>query len=99
MRVIGYSIVSKEALAKPALLPPEHLELLVRMEHDRWSADRVLEGWTLNAFRDNKRKHHLNLVPYDELTETIKQLDRDSVFQMIEILDSEGYVISPPNTL
>ena len=94
MRAIGYSIVSKEALSKPAVLPPEHLELLARMEHDRWSADRVLDGWTLNAVRDNKRKHHPNLVPYDELTEPIKQLDRDSVLQMIEILDSEGYVIS-----
>jgi len=33
-------------------------------------------------------------VPYDELTEPIKQLDRDSVLQMIEILDREGYVMT-----
>ena len=85
--------MSKETLSKPAVLPPQHLELLARMEHDRWWADRVLDGWTLNAVRDNKRKHHPNLVPYDELTEPIKQLDRESVLQMIEILDSEGYVV------
>jgi hypothetical protein len=94
MRSLGYSIVSKETPAEPVLLQSEQLELLARMEHDRWWADRVLDGWTLNAVRDNKRKYHPNLVPYDELTEPIKQLDRDSVLQMIAILDSEGYVIA-----
>ena len=97
MRSLGYSIMSKEAPAEPVLLQSEQLELLARMEHDRWWADRVLDGWTLSAVRDNKRKYHPNLVPYDELTEPIKQLDRDSVLQMIEILDSEGYVIARSN--
>jgi hypothetical protein len=89
--------VSKEALVEPVALQSEQLELLARMEHDRWWADRVLDGWTLNELRDNKRKYHPNLVPYDELTEPIKQLDRDSVLQMVEILNSEGYVIAPSN--
>ena len=97
MRALGYSVVSKEALAEPVVLQQDQLELLARMEHDRWWADRVLDGWTLNALRDNKRKHHPNLVPYDELTEPIKQLDRDSVLQMVEILSLEGYVIARLN--
>ena len=89
--------MAKEALAEPVVLQQDQLELLARMEHDRWWADRVLDGWTLNALRDNKRKHHPNLVPYDELTEPIKQLDRDSVLQMLEILSLEGYVIARLN--
>jgi hypothetical protein len=97
LRALGYSIVSKEALVEPVALQSEQLELLARMEHDRWWADRVLDGWTLNELRDNKRKYHPNLVPYDELTEPIKQLDRDSVLQMVEILNGEGYVIARSN--
>jgi hypothetical protein len=97
MRALGYSVVSKEVLSEPLVLQPEQLELLARMEHDRWWADRILDGWTFNAVRNNQRKFHPNLVPYVELTETIKQLDRDSVLQMIEILDSEGYVIAGSN--
>ena len=97
LRALGCSIVSKEALVEPVALQSEQLELLARMEHDRWWADRVLDGWTLNEIRDNKRKYHPNLVPYDELTEPIKQLDRDSVLQMVEILNSEGYVIARSN--
>jgi hypothetical protein len=97
MRALGYSILSKEVLSESLVLQPEQLELLARMEHDRWWADRILDGWTFNAVRDNQRKYHPHLVPYVELTETIKQLDRDSVLQMIEILDSEGYVIAGSN--
>ena len=94
MRAVDYCIVPKQALADSLVLLPDQLELLARMEHDRWWADRVLDGWTHNAVRDNKRKFHPNLVPYKELTEPIKQLDRDSVLQMIEILDNEGLTIA-----
>lgn len=94
MRALDYCIVPKQALADSLVLLPDQLELLARMEHDRWWADRILDGWTHNAVRDNKRKFHPNLVPYEELAEPIKQLDRDSVLQMIEILDNEGLTIA-----
>ena len=79
------------------MLQPAQLELLARMGHDRWWADRILDGWTFNVVRNNQRKYHPSLVPYDELTEPVKQRERDSVLQMIEILDSEGYVIARSN--
>jgi hypothetical protein len=94
MRALGYRLVPKEEQAEGLVLSPDQLELLARMEHDRWWADRLLDGWTLHAERDNQRKFHPNLVPYDELTEPIKQLDRDSVLQMIAILDREGFVMT-----
>lgn len=94
MRALGYRIVPKDEQVVPVVLSHDQLELLARMEHDRWWADRILDGWTHNLVRDNQRKFHPNLVPYDELTEPIKQLDRDSVLQMVEILDGEGYVMT-----
>lgn len=94
MRALGLRIVSKDEQVDPVVLTSDQLELLARMEHDRWWADRMLDGWTFHAVRDNQRKFHPNLVPYDELTEPIKQLDRDSVLQMVEILDGEGYVMT-----
>ena len=94
MRALGYRIVPKNEQAEGVVLSSDQLELLARMEHDRWWADRLLDGWTLHVERDNQLKFHPNLVPYDELTEPIKQLDRDSVLQMIEILDREGFVMT-----
>ncbi len=94
MRAIGCQLVPREsAMAEPATLTPHELELLARMEHDRWWADRALDGWQVGPVRDNARKIHPNMVPYDELTEPIKQLDRDSVLQMMDVLAREGQVI------
>jgi hypothetical protein len=94
MRAVGYRIVARGEGSDPTVLNPDELEMLARMEHDRWAADRLLDGWTHGPVRDNKRKLHPNLVPYDKLTERVKQLDRDSVLQMVEILSAEGLVIT-----
>jgi len=94
MRAVGCRVVSRSDGSEPTALSPEELELLARMEHNRWVADRLLDGWKHDAVRCNKRKLHPSLVPYDELTEPIKQLDRDSVLQMVEILGTEGLAIT-----
>lgn len=78
---------------EPARFAPEEMETLARMEHGRWWADRALDGWKFGDPRDNKRKLHPSMVPYEELTERIKQLDRDSVDQMVRILDREGSIV------
>ena len=55
-----------------------HLEVerLARIEHDRWAADRYLAGWVYGPTRDNARKIHPQLIPYDELSKPMKDLDR-----------------------
>lgn len=94
MRAIGCQIVPREGNTRPVVtLQGDELELLSRMDHDRWWADRSLDGWRHGLVRDNTAKVHPNMVPYEELTEPIKQLDRDSVLQMVEILAQEGLVI------
>ena len=37
------------------------------LEHRRWAADRQLNGWRFGAVRDDRRKHHPDLIPFDEL--------------------------------
>lgn len=94
MRAVGCRIVVKREGCEATVLSSDELEILARMEHARWEADRLLDGWTYGAVRDDKRKIQPNLVPYDELTEANKQKDRNSVLQMVEILVSEGLMIS-----
>jgi|GEM_PF-2993398 len=45
------------------------------LEHRRWAADRQLNGWRFGAVRDNGRKHHPDLVPFDDLSQTIQDHD------------------------
>jgi hypothetical protein len=94
MRAVGCRIVTREeAAGATATLLLEEIELLARMDHDRWWADRALDGWQWGAVTARSDKIHANMVPYDELTEPIKQLDRDSVQQMVDTLAYEGLVI------
>jgi ABC-type multidrug transport system ATPase subunit len=56
-----------------------HLDELAACEHYRWMASRILDGWQYAPVRDNERKHHPDILPYDQLSETIREKDRACV--------------------
>lgn len=62
------------------------IELLARMEHDRWWAERLLDGWRHGVARDDARRIHPDLVPYDQLTGAIKEYDRNTVRNIAMLL-------------
>jgi len=74
-------------------LNADELEVLSIMEHNRWWADRALNGWKFGSVRNDIQKVHPNMLPYDNLSEADKQKDRDSVLEMINILRGEGAII------
>ena len=57
----------------------EEVELLAKMEHARWNADKLLAGWTYGPERDNDNKIHPCIVPWADLTEEIREYDREAV--------------------
>ena len=65
------------------------------MEHGRWNAERLLEGWKLGPNRDHDKKISPYLVAWEELPEKIKQYDRDAVKALPEKLREYGYEIIP----
>jgi voltage-gated potassium channel Kch len=66
----------------------EEVERLARDEHERWCAERKRQGWTHGATRCDRRKHHPNLVPWDDprLDEAAKEVDRTAVRRLPAIL-------------
>lgn len=72
---------------------PQEVEKLARIEHDRWSADRYLNGWKYGPVRDNDEKIHPELIAYDDLTEDMKDLDRYTVRLMPALLGRQGLAI------
>ena len=93
MRAIGCRIVPQDTAVAPATLSAQELEQLSIMEHNRWWADRALDGWTPGSPRNDVNKVHPNMVPYEELSEADKQKDRDNVNNMIKVLGREGMVV------
>ncbi len=68
-------------------------ELLARNTHENWARQRIAEGWRYGPQRDDERKEHPNLVPYEELSEADKEYDRSTAMETIKAILALGYRI------
>jgi hypothetical protein len=55
------------------------VEGLAVAEHRRWMAEKIVANWRHAAERDDARRLHPSIRPYDELSEAEKQKDRNTV--------------------
>jgi hypothetical protein len=75
------------------------LEAAARLEHRRWSAERLVAGWRPGEVRDLQRRRHQNLVPYEALPEADKAKDRETVLDLTAVLSHAGRTPVPWRTL
>jgi len=68
----------------------DELEQLARAEHDRWKAAKLLDGWTRGDVRDDDAKAHPDIVPYDDLDEPTKDLDREQIRMISRLAGRAG---------
>jgi hypothetical protein len=66
---------SRDELARAAAIMDDAVEAIARVNHDKWAAERISQGWRYGAQRDDARKLHPDLVPYEHLTEAEKRFD------------------------
>ena len=64
------------------------IEDLAEAEHNRWSAEKKLQGWTYGAIRDDAAKLHPCLVGYAALPEVEKEKDRVMWHQLIKFVQT-----------
>lgn len=64
------------------------LDILARMEHERWAAPLWLGNWEAGP-RDDARRIHNNLVPFDELDQDTKVYDTEQVKAAVQYLMGE----------
>jgi RyR domain len=54
-------------------------------QHDAWCADKLAAGWRFGPMKDEGRKEHSSLVPYDQLPPTERA--KDALFgAIVEVL-------------
>ena len=68
-------------------------EEIAKNVHEVWSAGRIQEGWTYGEARDDARKHHPCLVPYEDLTETEKEYNRHTSQETLKLIMKLGFKI------
>ena len=66
------------------------LEQLSVLEHQRWMLDKQANGWTLGKLDTQLRKHP-DMIPYDQLDESVKDYVRVSVRNIPAYLKAIGY--------
>ncbi len=69
---------------------PEAMELIAQAEHNRWNAERLLNGWRYAPQTDKARRHHNNLLPYHQLPDEIKTYDRSALSEILKLVKSRG---------
>lgn len=80
LRAIGCELADLADVREPvAQFTTIEVELLAEMEHTRWNAERWLAGWRYGTPSDKLRRINENLVFWNELHDSIKQYDRESV--------------------
>ena len=79
LRVIDCTLAPASSQLPAFALTDQELEALAIHEHDRWMTERQGQGWRHGTARDNKRKLHPDLVPWDKLSAESQEKDRDAV--------------------
>ena len=81
------SYKEKAALIAGRKLTPELQLKLLKAEHNRWWAERLLGDWRVGV-RDDTRRIHPNLVPFEELDDFTKDIDKICIAAMAR----QGYI-------
>jgi hypothetical protein len=70
-------------------------ERLAAHVHELWIARRTKDGWRHGPRRDDERREHPGLVPFEALSESEKDVDRQVARGVLEALLALGYRITP----
>lgn len=83
LRAIGLVMDKRRsAESSESTFKDEQVELLAKMEHNRWWAELLLQGRT-----------HPNMVPWDQLDEPTKEFDRGQVRAIPQAIEQVGFGI------
>ncbi|WP_298612029.1 RyR domain-containing protein [uncultured Thiothrix sp.] len=71
----------------------ELLELLSYNTHEVWAQQRISDGWIYGAERDDVKKLHPCLIPYEDLAESEKTYDRNTAREVLKVILASGFKI------
>jgi hypothetical protein len=66
----------------------EEINVLARLEHDLWLTEMTAENWVYGEIRDDAKKIHNDLVPWERLSDQEKQKDYNTAKNIIPLLES-----------
>lgn|GEM_PF-6516474 len=85
-------IAGRDELERAAQVMGDALEAIARVNHDRWAAERIAQGWRYGKERDEARKLQPNLVPYEHLPDGEKRIDVEGAKTIVAELIRLGFL-------
>jgi len=80
--------------AEPFKFSVEEIDLMARMEHERWMSERLQAGWKLKGKKKNiRKKTSPDLVPTEKLSGDARELDYNPVKDLPFCLAKVGFQI------
>ncbi|HUT32558.1 MAG TPA: RyR domain-containing protein [Planctomycetota bacterium] len=80
-----------EGAPPPFQLADREIERLAQMEHERYVEERKRAGWVYGPERDEEKRTHPCIVPWDKLPEKEKEKDIASARAIPELLAKAGF--------
>jgi hypothetical protein len=95
LRAVNCGIMTKSMKVdrKVSAFTDTQVELLAKMEHDRWMKEKQQNKWVLGKKRDNNKKEHPDLKPWEMLSEKAKDKDRNAVRIIPKLLQEAEFGI------
>jgi hypothetical protein len=95
LRIANCIACSQDYWEAETVFPPDDLmmELLAQLEHRRWMADKHLAGYSFGEVRDEDRRLHPDLIPWEQLSASDKEKDRENIRQIPSLLELQGQKI------
>jgi hypothetical protein len=72
---------------------PDTLTRLAKAEHQGWIDYKKSQRWKQSSMRNDDKKHHNCMIPWEELPEKEKNKDKDAIKNYPAVLEKSGFVI------
>jgi RyR domain len=89
----GYRLVADQGIDS-AMPSDADIELMAKVEHFRWMADRIEQGWRFAPIGDDRLRLHPDLIPYETLSENGRKKDRNAVRTLLGVLKNQGLALA-----
>jgi hypothetical protein len=95
LRRIGYYYEPADGVVtdNPNFDEDTEVETLAEMEHDRWVEEKKRQGWQHGPHRDPGAKLNPLLDSWDKLPESIREMNRQMVREIPELMGAAGFRI------
>ncbi len=93
LNAFGYAMVPRRNNEADFVFPPDVLEAMAMLEHERWMEAKRDGMWVYTPETNKEQKHHASIIEWDKLHDEDKVKDRQIIERMSTLLAKAGYSI------